>query len=169
MSLTTYHMINNLNPLNLRVHRGPRMELSPGFLNRYPVIPADYLAFICDLRSCANQGENAWFNTVHNFNETADSAFRWNEFELMSLEAAENEQRRKVITEFWDKNLPVVLSVKGHYSHFSICLDKQRYGQVGFGNAPEFENIKPVAASFTDFMHKLATQTLDQYHLDRIR
>lgn len=67
-------------------------ELSSDFLQRYNNLPADYLKFLDEFQLITNKDDNAWFNSIEDFNEESDSEFRWNEYEIMSLEALEDDE-----------------------------------------------------------------------------
>ena len=79
-----------------------------------------------------------------------DSAFRWNEWELLSLEAAGDDAAwRAEILAFWDAHLPIVLSVAEGYAYYALSLPD---GAVIQGSEPEFEDCRTAAPSFRDFM-----------------
>lgn len=52
-------------------------------------IPAEWLAFIEHFGLCANEADTKWFITFEDYH--MDSGFQWNDFEQMSLEAAEDD------------------------------------------------------------------------------
>jgi Uma2 family endonuclease len=57
---------------------------------------------------CANKDETAWFLCENDFNGVSDSAYRWNEFETQSLEAAEGDELWKTqILDFWRYHFPI--------------------------------------------------------------
>ena len=64
-----------------------RKELSSDLQNRYSELPADYQEFLQRFQTITNESDNVWFNSIEDFNGESDSGFRWNEFELMGLEA----------------------------------------------------------------------------------
>lgn len=117
-----------------------RKELSSDFLNRYSNIPADYKEFLQQFQIIANESDNVWFNSIEDFNGESDSAFRWNEFELMGLEAlADDKESCDMIRRFWDSHIPVLMSVKDGYRYLSIDLSPDNYGKIYYGIEPEFE------------------------------
>ncbi|MED4531270.1 hypothetical protein [Metabacillus fastidiosus] len=76
-----------------------------------------------------------------------DIALKWNEFELISLEAAGGDNKWKSdITLWWDKYLPIVMSVDGSYSFYAIDLTND-IGAIVHGYEPEFEEVEKVAAN----------------------
>lgn len=80
-----------------------------------------------------------------------DNGFRWNEFELMSLEWTDGDI---AVKEFWNKHIPVVQSVKDGYSYYAINTES---GKIVYGCEPEFEEAEDVAESFEDFIAKVIT------------
>ena len=56
-------------------------SLPAAVLQRYPNIPADYLAFISRLRSCHSPTDTTWLLTSADYHAQTEAAFAWNEFE----------------------------------------------------------------------------------------
>ena len=111
-----------------------------------------WLEFIRQFSLCANKEFTKWFITFEDFGE---EGFRWNEFEQISLEAADDDTEwRKQVTDFWDKHLPVFMSVEGEYEYYAVNVES---GQVVFGFEPEFEEPETAADSFEDFIGKIVT------------
>lgn len=133
-----------------------KQELPKNIIERYKYIPSDWLEFIQYFMIIANGADNIWFNLPGDFEDSGnDDAFRWNEFELISLEAAgddEDEEWQAEIREFWDNYLPVVMSVAGDYHYYAIGI---RTGEIFEGLEPEFDEIEIVAPSFTDFIENI--------------
>ena len=121
---------------------------------RYAFIPDDWLDFIQSFSICINGDNNLYFQLLEDYgNDADDSAFRWNEFELISLEAASGDEKWTAdIKEFWDNYLPIVMSVGGDYHYYAIGI---RTGEIFDGWAPEFEEPEIVAPNFTDFIEKI--------------
>ena len=90
-----------------------------------------------------------WFLCEDDYNQTTDSAFRWNEFEVQSLEAAGTDEHLKSrIVKFWDQHLPIALSVKSQYAFLCIVLTPQDFGAIVCGHEPEYEDVEKVCGSF---------------------
>ena len=88
-----------------------------------------------------------------------DRAFQWNEWELISLEAAEGDSVwTDDIIGFWNGHLPIFASVNGGYSYYAISMED---GSIVHGFEPEFEKCEIVAASFNDFMKKVICKQID--------
>ena len=99
-----------------------RKELSSDLQNRYSELPADYQEFLQRFQTITNESDNVWFNSIEDFNGESDSGFRWNEFELMGLEAlADDKESCDMIRLFWDSHIPILMSVKDGYQY--LCID----------------------------------------------
>ncbi|WP_349854661.1 SMI1/KNR4 family protein [Bacteroides cellulosilyticus] len=135
-------MIEKLQGLQFKIElRTIRKELSQAFIQRYPNLPADYLAFLQEYTLICNKDETSWFNGIEDFNEENDTAFRWNEFEMMGIEEFEDdEDEKEAIRNFWDTHLPIALSVKGGYQYLCIDLSADNFGRIYYGAEPEFED-----------------------------
>lgn len=120
---------------------------------RYINVPQQWLDFISTVKSLINDDETTWFLCKDDFNVQKEHAFRWNEWEIISLESAENDiEWESEIKEFWNIHLPIIMSVKGGYSYYAISMEN---GSVVYGSEPEFEECKIVANSFEKFWKKI--------------
>lgn len=118
-----------------------RKELSSDLQNRYSELPADYQEFLQRFQTITNESDNVWFNSIEDFNGESDSGFRWNEFELMGLEAlADDKESCDMIRLFWDSHIPILMSVKDGYQYLCIDLSPENYGKIYYGVEPEFED-----------------------------
>ena len=72
----------------------------------------------------------------------------WDEFKHLSLDAALDDEDRQGIHTFWDRHLPVLMSVAGDYEFLAIDQDT---GAVVHGIEPEFEAVTVVADSWAGF------------------
>ncbi len=88
--------------------------LPPPLQQRYPRLPADLTGFLEALESCTNGEEDIWFLCPGDFLRGPEG-FRWNEFELMSLEATDDPAEQEKIRRFWDGHLPFMLAVHSDY------------------------------------------------------
>lgn len=130
-------------------------KINNNILERYNNIPKSFIDFIVSFKSITSQDETTWFLCNEDYIDDSDDAFRWNEFELMSLEVAENDEKwKKEIIEWWDYKLPFLISVKNGYSFFAIDL-VDNIGAIVKGEEPEFEEVMIVADNFEDFIIKL--------------
>jgi hypothetical protein len=136
-----------------------RMEtdilLPENISKRYLNIPEAYIEFLKRVKSCSTPGDKGWFICLDDYAGTSNSAFRWNEFESISLEAAaDDEAWRKEITQFWDYHLPIFFSVHSGYEYFAINL-KDSFGAIVTGYEPEFEETEKVVDSFAQFLNAI--------------
>ena len=131
-------------------------ELPEEVTTRYNNIPKQWFEFIINFIDIVNSTDDMWFLTCENF---LDDVWSYNEFENMSLEATNGDETWSTeIKEFWDNNMPIIMSVGGDYQYFAIELES---GKVVQGWAPEFESPSVVAESFVEFLDKLITGDIE--------
>ena len=100
-----------------------------------------------------NDKENIWFLTVENFYPKSEDEWRYNEFELISLDTAdEDEDFISEITNFWNNHIPIIMSVGNGYEYYAIELDS---GNIVSGFEPEFEEAETIAESFDEFLEMI--------------
>lgn len=127
---------------------------------RYHNPPAEWVEFLNCVRSCVSPGETTWFLCLGDFERQDEDSFRWNEWELISLQAAIDDQDtewQSSIKTFWDNHLPICLSVKGGYGYYAIRLSD---GVVVHGTEPEFEETREAAPSFGQFLEMICNGAL---------
>ena len=123
------------------------------FKTRYKNTPQSWLEFAGSVKCIVTHDESAWFLCAADFAPQADSAFQWNEWELISLGAAEDDANLQAnLAAFWNTHLPVFMSVKGVYSYYAISMEN---GSIVYGSEPEFEECRTVAESFEEFLSKI--------------
>lgn len=127
--------------------------------SRYCNCPRSWRDFIAAAGSLTSGDEQTWFLCADDYSPQGDSAFRWNEWELLSLETAGDDPAwRQEIIRFWDKHLPILLSVKGGYSYYAISMED---GSIVCGREPEFEECSPAAPSFGAFMEGIVNGQIE--------
>ncbi len=125
-------------------------KLPPEILERYKDIPMEWLQFIDGMGKITNEDGTVWFLTADNYYPKGEDEFRYNEYELISIGAAEDDEDWKGdIIAFWDNHLPIVMSVRDGYEYCAIELDS---GKVVSGFEPEFEEPETLADSFGEFL-----------------
>ncbi|WP_128658364.1 SMI1/KNR4 family protein [Paenibacillus sp. 598K] len=125
------------------------VQLNEEFLARYKEIPADYLQLLTIVSECVAPDEQTWFLCESDYNGSSDAEFRWDEFERLSLEAAAGDEAwASEIIAWWDRHLPIVLSVDGEYSFYAVELAT---GAIVHGAEPEFEEVDVVAPHLEAF------------------
>lgn len=138
-----------------------KFDLPESIVNRYGSFPADWTEFISNIDSFVNQVETVWFLCSKDYKKQDEDSFRWNEWELISLQAAyddEDEECQDNIRQFWDAHLPIILSVGNGYEYYAIRLCD---GFIVYGYEPEFEKYEEVAKSFTEFVEKIISGEID--------
>ncbi|UPK41430.1 SMI1/KNR4 family protein [Paenibacillus pabuli] len=127
---------------------------------RYNTIPDQYLELLRVVKQCISSSEQTWFLCEDEYNHSADTAFRWNEFELLCLEAAVgDDQWSSEIKTWWDHYLPIVISVHGGYSFYAIDLFNE-IGSIVRGEEPEFEEVTKVADHIDDFLQRIMSNSI---------
>ena len=137
----------------------PGQQLGAKFLQRYLQLPPEYLQFLQSFSRLQTEDETRCFNSVHDFNgeadESAESVFAWNEFELQSLQAFDGDEAgQQQVRSFWDAHLPIVLSVQGHYSYVALGVAAHNWGQVFAGEEPEYEEAQCIAPDFGSWLQR---------------
>lgn len=138
-----------------------KFNLPESLVNRYGSFPADWTEFNSTIDSLINQAETVWFLCSKDYEKQDEGSFCWNEWELISLQAAsdnKDEEWQKNIRQFWDAHLPIVLSVGNDYEYYAIRLTD---GFIVYGYEPEFEECVEVAQSFTEFVEKIISDEID--------
>lgn len=121
--------------------------------SRYTRYPESWVRFVSIVKSMVRKDEKAWFLCANDYDMQEDKTWQWNEWELLSLEAAENDAVWKdEIRKFWNKHLPIFLSLESGYAYYAISM---KDSSVVYGTEPEFEECDTVANSFEDFMEKV--------------
>lgn len=113
------------------------------------------------VKQLISPNEKTWFLCEDEYNNNSDIAFKWNEFELLSLEVAEDDDEwRSEITSWWDKKLPIVMSVNDGYSFYAIDLSNDK-GAIVRGYEPEFEEVEKVANTIEDFFELIMLNKIE--------
>ena len=126
--------------------------------NRYSNIPLSWKDFISRLTLCCNQSETVWFLTPNDFLQKPEEQFQWNELELQSIESADEDQEiKEYVISYWDKHMPIIMSVDGEYSYYAINMEN---GNVVYGYEPEYEESTIAAANFNSFIEKVMAEEI---------
>ncbi|WP_145414242.1 SMI1/KNR4 family protein [Paenibacillus xylanexedens] len=136
------------------------LDLDHRLITRYTNIPAEYRAFLSAVNQCMTPSEQTWFLCEADYNNRSDSEFHWNEYELISLDAAmDDEAWRSEITSWWDQYLPIMMSVRDGYSFYAIDLSNET-GAVVYGEEPEFEEVNKVADNLHQFLQRIMSDSI---------
>lgn len=136
---------------------GPcRFQVPIAIAARHLNLPEDFVEFLSGLGSCVSADETTWFLCRSDYEGRSDSAFRWDEWEQMSIDAAEEDaDDLAVVRGFWDEHLPFLLSVGDGYAYYAIRTASEGFGRVVEGHEPMFEEASVVAESFSEFFVQL--------------
>lgn len=136
----------------------PNPPLPKWITDRYRSLPDLWLQFIGTVSELFNGDETTWFLCAEDYDTRLDHAWRWNEWELLSLKNAEGDDVwADEIRAFWDGHLPIVLSVGDSYSYYAISMED---GSVVYGTEPEFEACGEAAGSFAEFLKRIMDGTI---------
>lgn len=114
-----------------------------------------WLTLLDGVESAVNPEETAWLLCAGDYAAQGDGAFRWDEWERLSLESAAGDPAWEAeIRRFWDRRLPITLSVGDGYAYYALSTED---GAVVYGREPEFEECGAVAASPAEFLEKIRT------------
>ena len=130
---------------------------APPCHERLNLLPAELRALLTAFDWVTNQDETRWLITAKIFANREMDGFNWNEFELISLAAAEDDQAwSSEVIEFWRGHVPILMSVKGHYEYVAYCCEGPNCGNYVLGFEPEFEEAETIATNFSEFKEWLA-------------
>ena len=136
-----------------------RLRLPDPIAARYPNLPVALVEFLGGLSSCDNASQTAWFLCEADYWGTSGAAFRWDEWERMSLAAWDGDRHGIAkVQAFWDSHFPFMLSVQFGYAYYAVCTTADEFGRVVTGREPEFEYVSPVAESFELFLSFLLSK-----------
>jgi len=140
--------------------RSVPLSLPETITKRYKV-PDLYREFLEKVILCASPADTEWFLCEEGYRQEDPDAFRWDECERISLEAAQDlldEEEEKRIAAFWDGVLPFFLSVGNGYEYYGFDLPG-KFGPAGcivHGWEPMFEEAELFAPDFPAFLDRLA-------------
>lgn len=132
-----------------------RRGLPEPLRQRYSWLAPEVVEFVVGLEEAVSPSRQAWLLGIRDFSGLNTSAFGWNAWEAMSLDAAgDDEGEIAMVTSFWHDHFPFLMSVKDGYSYFAL----RRPGlQVVVGDEPEFEaSARPVGYSLSTFLERLS-------------
>ena len=124
---------------------------------RYAWAPCGVMDFVAGIGEAMSPDDKAWILSAVDYAGTSEKAFAWNEWELIELSAAEDDDSWKSeVTHFWDQHLPILMSLKDGYAYFAI---EQTNNTVVVGEEPEFEETTPLAASLSELLEMIAARS----------
>lgn len=121
---------------------------------RYPSAPAQFTAFLGGILACHSPREQCWLYGPREYRVSDPKQFRWNECELMSLEAHDDDAAGAgAVRAFWDRHIPFMMAAHSDYDYLALRLGPQPGVVHGF--APEFEEPSLISDSFEAFLEQL--------------
>lgn len=97
--------------------------------------------------------------TPAEFRKTDAEGFRWNEYELIALEGAEDDPgRQSEIRAFWNEHLPIMMAVHSDYDYLAVRLAQPDFGSIVHGFALEWETPSIISRSFDEFLSHFAEE-----------
>ncbi|WAA64840.1 hypothetical protein [Microbacterium oxydans] len=96
----------------------------------------------------SSSDETVWFLSRDDYSTGAVSTFAWNEWEQLSIQAATTDDEALAVSRFWERHLPILLSVRNGYEYLAVRDD----GAVVHGTEPEFEEAVVVFPHFADLL-----------------
>ena len=131
-------------------------RLPAAIAQRHGDTPAVLADILTGVKECVSPDQQSWLLCQPDFAGKTESAFKWNQWELMSIECADGDDELiKDIEAFWDAHLPVYLSVRNGYSYTALRTQKPGAGAIVEGREPEFEEASVVATSYSKFLRTL--------------
>lgn len=127
--------------------------LEPEVRARYSWVPREIIDLVESVESVVSKDEKTWLLTVRDFNGSSESAFSWNEWERLSLDATDDPASRARISQFWDGHFPLFASVRFGYAY--LALERGTLNIVE-GDEPEFEEARLEARSLGEMLQKMA-------------
>jgi hypothetical protein len=158
MSEPLTELVNRLRASGWKVeeHSSRKRQFPKTVAARYPKLPPLFVEFLATVSRCEDASQTTWFLCAAEYSGESDAAFRWDEWERMSLEALAGDERGCAnVRRFWDSHLPIVQSVGDGYAYFAIRTSADGFGCVVEGREPEFEEVSVVADSFVEFLERM--------------
>ena len=144
------------NGWTIHASRAKTFKLPAALRARYGDAPTELAALLTGVKECVSPDGKAWLLCHADYSGKSKSAFRWNQWELLSLDCADGDAELEAdITSFWDSHLPIYMSVRDGYAFAAVCLKGRNKGRVVEGREPEFEEVSVVANGLLDFVGSL--------------
>lgn len=126
----------------------PPLSTEDGVPSALHTAPDTVIRWVSSFSQLSNADETVWFLSRHDYSTGAEDTFAWNEFEQLSIQAATTDDELVAVARFWERHLPILLSVRGGYEYLAVRDD----GAVVHGTEPEFEEAVVVFSHFEDLL-----------------
>ncbi|WP_146115432.1 hypothetical protein [Microbacterium sp. MYb62] len=110
--------------------------------------PEPVIRWVSSFSLLSDSDESVWFLSRSDYSTGAEGAFAWNEFEQLSAQAATTDDEAIAVSRFWERHVPILLSVRDGYEYLAVRDD----GAVVHGTEPEFEEAVVVFSDFEDLL-----------------
>jgi hypothetical protein len=130
----------------------------------------DLVEFVKSFKTLANKEDNVWFLSIEDYAiANKGDGFAWNEFELDSMEYAEDEEQKAYVSNFWRNHLPFMMSVKNGYAYVAIVINGEDKGSIVSGSEPEYEEPVKISSSLDEFFDKYILVLKNELHLPSLK
>lgn len=126
----------------------PSLSTEDGVASALHTAPETVVDWASSFSQLSNGDETVWFLSRHDYSTGTEDAFAWNEFEQLSIQAATTDDELVAVARFWERHLPILLSVRGGYEYLAVRDD----GAVVHGTEPEFEEAAVAFSHFEDLL-----------------
>ncbi|WP_262001192.1 hypothetical protein [Microbacterium sp. Mcb102] len=126
----------------------PPLSTEDGVPSALLTAPDTVAGWASSFSQLSNADETVWFLSRHDYSTGTEDAFAWNEFEQLSIQAATTDDELVAVARFWERHLPILLSVRGGYEYLAVRDD----GAVVHGTEPEFEEAAVAFSHFEDLL-----------------
>lgn len=144
------------NNWNFVIKKDNSVSFPAEIVKRYKNVPKEYMDFIRFFKGCVSEDDKIWFLCGDDYRNLS-SDFKWNEFEIIGLEAAKADGDKKwedEIKKWWSDHMPIIITVRDGYAFYAIDLKSD--GAIVYGREPEFEETEKVADNLGDFLRLIA-------------
>lgn len=114
----------------------------------------DAIAWVSSFGLLSNAAETTWFLSRDDYARADADGFAWDEFEVLSRDAADDPESLAAVAAFWRSHLPILQSVDGAYVYLAVRSD----GAVVCGEEPEFEETTVVADSIGHLLDRIIAE-----------
>jgi len=122
---------------------------------RYGSLPENLISFLTNVAGCSDPEGSFWFLCPTDYLNQDEEIMSWNHFEEISLDATDDDKQwANDIKEFWDRHLPIMISVNSGYAYLAIRYEDNKPREVVLGHEPEFEEVEIIAENYDDFLAK---------------
>lgn len=129
----------------------PTEDGVPSALRAAPETVVDWASSFSQL---SNSDETVWFLSRPDYSTGSEDAFAWNECEQLSIQAATTDDEAVAVARFWERHVPILLSVRDGYEYLAVRDD----GAVVHGTEPEFEEAVVVFSQFEDLLRYIVAR-----------